>query len=329
MRKNQKIHRNRWYEISLADGSTKIVKGQQSIPAARKKYKNQIRSIRRISLERWNQYQESMYGKYLAFLDLEYNTGEEPGIPTEIISVGIVVADRKNLKKKETYYSLVHPRINTTLNPYCMELTGLKQKEIDHARSFAEVFAEVEEFYRKWGIRQTYVYGNADSPVLRNNAELNEIPDKVTYLTDCIKDIAEELFLSLFDREGSISLEKLGRVLDIRLDGEWHNALYDAELLWRCHSAVIHKEIPENLLTQAKNELALKEIYMQNRRFDEVKSGFPEEKKAVTEEIIQELRKAAAPKSMKETAKLLALCDDILVLTGERPRYQKEYTELI
>ena len=50
----------------------------------------------------------------------------------------------------------------------------------------------------------------------------------------------------------------------------------DAELLWRCHSAVIHKEIPENLLTQAKNELALKEIYMQNRRFDEVKSGFPE-----------------------------------------------------
>lgn len=329
MRKNQKNHRNRWYEITLADGSTKVIRGQESIPAARKRYKNKIRTIRRISLDKWNECQEKLYGKYIAFLDLEYNTGEEPGMPTEIISVGIIITDRKNLKERKSYYSLVRPKYNCILNPYCKELTGLKQREIDYARSFPEVMEEVEKIYKEWGIRQTYVYGNADFPVLRSNAELHDFSEEMAFLLNGMKDIADELFLSLFDREGILSLEKMGKILDIHLEGEWHNALYDAKLLWKCHSAIIQKEIPEESLAKAKDELEMKELYLQNRRFDEVKYGFPEEKKGDLENMIKDLMKAADPKNMKETAKLLALCDDIMVLSGERPKYQKEYTEYI
>ena len=51
MNKNRNEQDNRWYEITLKDQSSRIVKGQQSIPAIKRKYKGKIRSIRRITLQ--------------------------------------------------------------------------------------------------------------------------------------------------------------------------------------------------------------------------------------------------------------------------------------
>lgn len=326
---NYKIHRNRWYEITLTDETVRIIQGQQSIPAIKKEYKNKIKSIRRISLDKWNETQEEMYGKYTAFMDLEYNTGEEPGQPTEIISIGIVIVDRKHLKKKGTYYSLVRPKVNVVLNSYCKELTHLKQKEIDKARSFPEVMDEVKELYRKWGIRRTYVYGNADRPVLCDNGALNEIQETVTPVTEGMKDAAPELFSILFDKDGCISLEKLGNILDIHMEGEWHNALYDAELLWKCYDAVMKKKIPADRLAAAKDEWIIKDVYMKSRKFDEPKKGFPNRKKDAAQEVIQSLLDSVEAGTLKERGKLLALCDDTLLLIGEKPRYLKEYLTMV
>ena len=50
MNKYRKEHDNRWYEITLRDESVKLVKGQQSIPTVKRKYKGQMRSIKRVSM---------------------------------------------------------------------------------------------------------------------------------------------------------------------------------------------------------------------------------------------------------------------------------------
>ena len=63
----------------------------------------------------------------------------------EIISVGLLIVERKSLTEKESYYSLVRPKINTVLNPYCQELTGLKQVEVDHAPDFRNCVRRSDE----------------------------------------------------------------------------------------------------------------------------------------------------------------------------------------
>ena len=200
MNRYRKEHDNKWYEITLKDESVKLVKGQQSIPAVKRKYKGQIRSIRRISMQGLQGWQKERLGNYIAFLDLEYNTGDQNKYPTEIISVGILIVERKSMKEKESYYSLVRPKFNTVLNPYCMELTGLRQVEVDHAPGFGRVFREVLDLYRKWNIRQTFVFGSADKPVFLDNLLLNEEEEELYRIGEGMRDISLQLFFTLFGK---------------------------------------------------------------------------------------------------------------------------------
>ncbi len=81
MNKNRNEQDNRWYEVTLKDQSSRIVKGQQSIPAIKRKYKGKIRSIRRITLQGLRNRPKEKLGEYIAFLDLEYNTRRSKYIP--------------------------------------------------------------------------------------------------------------------------------------------------------------------------------------------------------------------------------------------------------
>ena len=325
MNKYRKEHDNRWYEITLRDESVKLVKGQQSIPTVKRKYKGQIRSIKRISMQGLQDRQKEKLGNHIAFLDLEYNTGDQNKYPTEIISVGILIVERKSMKERDSYYSLVCPKMNKVLNPYCLELTGLRQVEVDHAPVFGQVFHEVLDLYRKWNIRQTFVFGSADKPVFLDNLLLNEEEEELYRIGEGMRDISFQLFLTLFGKEGSLSLEKMGRILNVSVDGALHNALNDARLLYLCYRAVIKGEIPQDRLSMAKEELLIREAYQKSRKFEEPMTGYPEEKRQAAYELIEELMSTVKTDSLREKGKVLALCDDILLMTGERPRYQREY----
>lgn len=325
MSKYRKEYDNRWYEIMLKDESVKFVKGQQSIPAVKRKYKGQIRSIKRISMQGLQDRQKERLGKYIAFLDLEYNTGDQNQYPTEIISVGILIVERKSLKERDSYYSLVRPKLNRMLNPYCQELTGLRQVEVDYAPEFGQVFHEVLDLYRKWNIRQTFVYGSADKPVFLDNVLLNKEEEELYRIGEGMRDISLQLFLTLFGKDGSLSLEKMGRILNVSVDGALHNALNDARLLYLCYRAVIKGEILQDRLSMARDEFLIREAYQKSRKFEEPMTGYPEEKKQTAYALIEEILNTVKTESLREKGKVLALCDDILLMTGERPRYQREY----
>ena len=206
MNKYRKEHDNRWYEITLRDESVKLVKGQQSIPTVKRKYKGQIRSIKRVSMQGLQDRKKERLGNHIAFLDLEYNTGDQNKYPTEIISVGILIVERKSMKERDSYYSLVRPKMNKVLNPYCLELTGLRQVEVDHAPVFGQVFHEVLDLYRKWNIRQTFVFGSADKPVFLDNLLLNEEEEELYRIGEGMRDISFQLFLTYFERTGVFHL---------------------------------------------------------------------------------------------------------------------------
>lgn len=325
MNKDRKEHDNRWYEITLKDQSTKIVKGQYSIPGVKKKYKGQIRSIKRIPMHGLLERKKEQQGNYIAFLDLEYNTGDQKEYPTEIISVGILIVERKSMDEKDSYYSLVQPQKNKILNPYCLELTGLKQVEINHAPDFGTVFREVLKLYNKWNIYQTYVFGNADKPVFMENLLLNHEEETLHRIGTSMKDISTQLFLALFGKEGSLSLEKMGRILNVSVEGDLHNAFNDAKLLFLCYRAVVKGLIPQERISMARDELMVREAYQKNRRMEEARSGIPVETKEMVEKLIEKILLSVPSESLREQGKLLALCDDLLLTAGEKVRCQKEY----
>ena len=54
-------------------------------------------------------------------------------------------------------------------------------------------------------------------------------------------------------------------------------------------------------------------------------TGYPEEKKQAAYALIEELMSTVKTDSLREKGKVLALCDDILLMTWEKARYQREY----
>ena len=109
------------------------------------------------------------------------------------------------------------------------------------------------------------------------------------------------------------------------MDGALHNALNDARLLYLCYRAGIKGEIPQDRLSMAREELLIREVYQKSRKFEEPMTGYPEEKKQAAYALIEELMSTVKTDSLREKGKVLALCDDILLMTGEKARYQREY----
>jgi len=124
-----------------------------------------------------------------------------------------------------------------------------------------------------------------------------------------MRDLSQSLFFTLFEKEGSLSLEKTSRILDVSVDGEIHHALNDARLLFLCYRAVVKGEIPSDRLSMARDELLIREAYHRGRRFEEPKSGMSQEKKEeapapagpTQEELLAEIRDLL--KAQTETGK--------------------------
>lgn len=185
------------------------------------------------------------------------------------------------------------------------------------------------KLYTKWNIRQTYVFGNADKPVFMENLLLNHEEETLCRIGMSMKDISMQLFLALFGKEGSLSLEKMGRILDVSVEGALHNAFNDAKLLFLCYRAVVRGIIPQERISMARDELMVREAYQKNRRMEEARSGIPVETKELTKKLIEEILLSLPSETLREQGKLLALCDDLLLAAGEKVRYQKEYFQWI
>lgn len=69
---------------------------------------------------------------------------------TELIQVGIVPIDLKTLEHRPDfgYRSYIKP-VRTSVSEFCTQLTGIKQSDVDNAKSVTEVFAEIQAKYSK------------------------------------------------------------------------------------------------------------------------------------------------------------------------------------
>ncbi|MBQ2003576.1 MAG: hypothetical protein II239_00960, partial [Peptococcaceae bacterium] len=132
----------RQYIVKYHDGTEELITGYHNLPD-----KSKIASMHRVREEQANTADNT--APYLCFADFEYTCGGMTGdIPfdaaygQEILSIGLVIADRETGEPVDTFYRTVRPDHNQCLTGFCKSLTGLTQQEIDDSDNFETVMKE-------------------------------------------------------------------------------------------------------------------------------------------------------------------------------------------
>ncbi|MCI5943973.1 MAG: exonuclease domain-containing protein [Eubacterium sp.] len=263
--------------------------------------------------------------RYYAFFDAEYtcymdsDRNFDRKHSSEVLSVGLVIADR-NFKVVKTYYSPICPIYNKKLTPYCRELTGLTQKEIDHAPSWEEVFRRLIQILQEYPVKEIAVWGN-DNQTLTADLERNHrsVSKKHKKLVSMIKDVTRRMTAKVFGTGITVSLADMKYVCDMEHKTA-HNALEDAKDLYRivkaCMKDTYNKGRAEKLYTYIQE----RDEYHRHRRF-----RHPDRHIEVVEDrklreasldYIRVLKEIYGQKNDKIPPQVLAMCDDVRSLAG-------------
>ena len=182
----------------------------------------------------------------LIFFDLEMNCSfhkEENHGVGETISIGAVKYNI-NTEEIQDFYSVIRPTFNNIMSAKILELTKLLQDEVNGAKSFKEVFLDVD----RWVNEEKCIFiswGSDDIRVLLGDNDRNG------YNLDIINTIKIN-FIDFQSEYGyrrkssqAISLKNALAQYNIEFEGCQHNALDDAYNLFRVYKQY-EKEICYN-----------------------------------------------------------------------------------
>lgn len=313
-------HLNRYYEIIYKTGVREIVQG---LP----KDKTQIINFKKLNGDARTL--RSKLTNYIGFLDLEYNTGFDSSKSPGLISVGIVILHAKTLEQADTFYSLCRPQINNKLTPYCQEITGITQTQIDQAPPFQEILPQIDALLKKYNIQTLYTYGNCDKPVFRANVKSVSRLESFGYICDLFFDVIPYISGFLFESSQNVALGKLCNILSIPLEGTLHNALTDAKLLSFVFKAIQLDHYPKEHVAAAKKEIRMRQIYYNNRSFHHSDLTLPGYEKEALPAVAESLWENCLETSDEVKAKTAAMCDDLLILSGHPILYRSKLFRFI
>lgn len=149
--------------------------------------------------------------KYFVSIDFEATCVEENGAnyPHEIIEFPAVLVDVESGKTISKFHSFVRPRINPLLSNFCMDLTGIRQDQVDSAPYFPVVF----KLFKQWLVEHNLLSR------LINNPDKLKIDDSVpswTFVTDGSADICRFLYLQCSHDHISFPYHWAGRYSNLK-----------------------------------------------------------------------------------------------------------------
>lgn len=173
--------------------------------------------------------------QYFAAGDFEFTCEEDKHTDgyfgmVEMLSAGIIIYD-KDFNIIEKYYSLARPKHNKVLSEFCMTLCGITQDEIDSAPDGVSVAARVIALLDKYKVPKLFVYGDNDRLALFKSALHYKNRDEAQIfrtLSERAKDIR-----FMFPNSGGLGQVEVMQAWGIEIDPNVHNAMTDAENLFR------------------------------------------------------------------------------------------------
>lgn len=143
----------------------------------------------------------------------------------EVIEIGAVKLDLRNLKIVDKFQSFIKPKNNPQLSQYCIDLTKINQSDINKAHNFENIF----NGFTKWcGSKNNHILGSwgRDDLLLMKESDENGIEWKLSKDHINIATFFREKYLEEDDRK--YSLERALEFLELKFIGQPHRALNDA-----------------------------------------------------------------------------------------------------
>lgn len=233
---------------------------------------------------------------YIIF-DLEFNQqhpedavqdAPKPPLIFEIIQIGAIKLN-KNFKTIGKFNSLIKPKIHTRLHPYVEELTKINNEALNVSYDFTDVFKQFTKFIGK-GKNTLVVWGDADITELVKNMNLYNLP--VSSIPDKYIDIQNHATKHFKLPKGQkLGLKKAVETLEIPLNGDFHDAFFDAD-----YTAKVFKKLYTNQISvknvnkkATKNSNSKKEYLDSNALIAEFEKKY---NRKMTKEEIEMIRLA-------------------------------------
>jgi 3'-5' exoribonuclease 1 len=165
---------------------------------------------------------------YIIF-DLEATCWEKdpPGYVQEIIEIGAVIVDEYG-DIAESFNAFVRPMRHPNLSPYCKNLTGISQIDVNRALTFPDVLNK----FMDWGYIDDEEYtlcswGKFDQKILSTDCLNHGFDDA---WTDSYENLQTAYAKMKYLRKG-IGLKKAVEIEGFEFTGEQHRAISDAQNL--------------------------------------------------------------------------------------------------
>ena len=180
--------------------------------------------------------------RYLCVLDVEATCEKHAkNYVHEIIEFPVVVLDLEEKQVVGEFHTYVRPTVNTTLTPFCTQLTGITQERVDSAPTLAEVL----EAFEQWRLAQPFPLEHAplepqgfafaaDGPwdlrfFLHAECARKGIP-KPEYFDKWVN--IKSLFADFY-RCRSCKIHKMLEIQNMRFEGRLHSGIDDTRNIAR------------------------------------------------------------------------------------------------
>lgn len=266
---------------------------------------------------------------YYAFFDAEYtcymknDSMFDRNHNSEVISVGLVIAD-KRFRVKKTFYSVIRPKYNPVLTGYCKSLTGLKQREIDRAPDYDTVFQKMFKLFQKYPVKEIFVWGSdhhtLEDDILKNHTSVAKNHKKIVHK---VQDVTKRMTMQVFGKAITVGLADMKYICGRKREVA-HNALEDAKDLYFIYKTVMEGKYNQERAAALFQFVEDRDCYHRYRRFkpshrkEDLKSA-PHSIKEVelfrecTKSYIEQL-KQFSKNGGKITPQIAAVCDDLRVI---------------
>jgi inhibitor of KinA sporulation pathway (predicted exonuclease) len=167
---------------------------------------------------------------YVVF-DLEFNQAykdnheKNPKCPFEIIQIGAVKLD-ENFNTIDTFDKLIKPEVYTELSPIVKNITKISEDDLDLSNPFEDIYNEFINFVKGDGTIFC-IWGLADIKEFFRNVVYHKLDTSIIpreYIN--LQNYASRYFNS--PNGTNIGLSTTVKLLDIKMDTQFHNAYNDA-----------------------------------------------------------------------------------------------------
>lgn len=207
--------------------------------------------------------------RHIVVVDIEHSCTEDGSIPPEAretIEIGAVRIDTHSLQVVDEFSCLIRPVIHPKLSQFCIELTGIKQAELDVAAHFSEVFANFINWLPDGAEYIFATWGAYDLVQLNIDCASHGMPAFSPSTTLNLK-IA---FKETRNLKKKVGLKRALEIVNLSYEGSHHRALDDAKntakllpLIFKrsgIYEATIKFEINDDSLTMDEIDDSLFEV---------------------------------------------------------------------